>query len=58
MIKKILFTLSISTVALMALDSGDTIPSLAIQKLSLQKNKIYIIDFLPLGVTHVKKSYL
>lgn len=45
MIKKILFTLCISTIALMALKSGDTLPSLATEKLSLQNNKVYIIDF-------------
>jgi len=45
MIKKILFTLSISTIALMALDSGDTLPPLATEKLSLQNDKVYIIDF-------------
>ncbi len=45
MIKKILFTLSLSTLALMALGSGDCLPKLATQKLSLQNDKIYIIDF-------------
>ena len=45
MIKKILFTLFISTIALMALDSGDTLPQLATKKLSLQNDKVYIIDF-------------
>lgn len=45
MIKKILSILSISTITLMALDSGDTLPSLTAQKLSLQNDKIYIIDF-------------
>ena len=45
MIKKILSILSISTITLMALDSGDTLPSLTTQKLSLQNDKIYIIDF-------------
>ena len=45
MIKKILVTLSISTLALMALDSGDTLPKLATEKLSLEKDKVYIIDF-------------
>jgi len=45
MIKKILSILSISTITLMALDSGDTLPPLATKKLSLQNDKIYIIDF-------------
>ena len=45
MIKKILFTLSISTFTLMALDSGDALPKLATQKLSLENDKVYIIDF-------------
>ncbi len=45
MIKKILIALSISTFALMALDSGDRLPKFAIEKLSLQNNKVYIVDF-------------
>ena len=45
MFKKIISTLCISTIALMALDSGDTLPNLATEKLSLQTDKVYIIDF-------------
>lgn len=45
MIKKILSILSISTITLMALYSGDTLSQLATKKLSLQNDKVYIIDF-------------
>ena len=45
MFRKILSMLSISTIALMALDSGDTLPNLVTKKLSLQNDKVYIIDF-------------
>ena len=45
MIKKIFLILSISTITLMALESGDTLPPLATEKLSLQDDKVYIIDF-------------
>ena len=45
MIKKIFLILFISTITLIALESGDILPPLATEKLSLQNDKVYIIDF-------------
>ncbi len=45
MLKKILYTLCFSTISLFSLESGDMLPSSLGDKLVLEKDKIYIIDF-------------
>ena len=45
MLKKILYTLYFSTISLFSLESGDMLPSSLGDKLVLEKDKIYIIDF-------------
>ena len=45
MLKKILYTLCFSTLSLFSLESGDMLPSNLGEKLVLEQDKIYIIDF-------------
>ena len=45
MIREIIYTLCLSSISLMALDTGDKIPQNIQEQLNLDNNKTYIIDF-------------
>ena len=45
MIKKLFTTILLSTVTIMALESGDTIPEKLQERLNMKADKVYILDF-------------
>ena len=45
MIKKAIYLLCFSTISLMALDRGESVPLDIQERLNLEKNKTYVIDF-------------
>jgi thiol-disulfide isomerase/thioredoxin len=56
MFRKIIYTLVISTVATMALDTNDLVGKEIQNKLNLESNKIYIIDFFASWCKSCKKE--
>jgi len=56
MLKKILYSLLFSSVALMALNTGDTIPKNIQDKLKLESDKIYVVDFFASWCKSCKKE--
>jgi len=53
---KFLLLFYFSTGILMAYSTGDTLDKSVVEKLTLKKDTLYVIDFLHHGVTLVKKS--
>jgi thiol-disulfide isomerase/thioredoxin len=56
MFQKILITLSMSTVLLMALAQDEMVPQKVIEKLELKNDKVYIIDFFASWCKSCKKE--
>ena len=56
MIKKTIYALCFSTISLMALDTGDTVPQNIQTQLNMEKNKIYVIDFFASWCKSCKKE--
>ena len=56
MLKKILYTLLFSSVALMALETGDAVPQNIQDKLKLESDKIYVVDFFASWCKSCKKE--
>ena len=56
MFKKIIYSLLFSTVAILALESGDSIPKEIQEKLNLEAEKVYIIDFFASWCKSCKKE--
>ena len=56
MLKKILYTLLFSSVTLMALETGDAIPQNIQEKLKLESDKVYVVDFFASWCKSCKKE--
>jgi thiol-disulfide isomerase/thioredoxin len=56
MLKKIIYSLLFSTGVLLALESGDTIPKDIQEKLNLEKEQVYVIDFFASWCKSCKKE--
>jgi len=56
MIKKILYTLLLSSLGLMALETGDTLPTKAQEELKLENDKVYVLDFFASWCKSCKKE--
>jgi thiol-disulfide isomerase/thioredoxin len=56
MFNKILYTLLVSSVALMALETGDAVPQNIQDKLKLESDKVYVIDFFASWCKSCKKE--
>jgi len=56
MLKKILYTLLFSSVTLMALETGDAVPQNIQDKLKLESDKIYVVDFFASWCKSCKKE--
>ena len=56
MIKKTIYALCFSTISLMALDTGDSIPQNIQAQLNLDSNKTYVIDFFASWCKSCKKE--
>jgi len=56
MLKKTLYSLLFSTVAVMALETGDTLPQNIQEQLKLESDKIYVIDFFASWCKSCKKE--
>jgi thiol-disulfide isomerase/thioredoxin len=56
MFKKTLYTLLFSSIALMALETGDTVPQNIQEKLKLESDKVYVIDFFASWCKSCKKE--
>jgi thiol-disulfide isomerase/thioredoxin len=56
MFKKTLYTLLFSTVALMALEIGDAVPQNIQEKLNLESDKVYVVDFFASWCKSCKKE--
>ena len=56
MLKKILYTLLFSSVTLMALETGDAIPKNIQEKLKLESDKVYVVDFFASWCKSCKKE--
>ena len=56
MFKKIIYSLLFSSIALLALESGDTIPKEIQDKLNLKADKVYIVDFFASWCKSCKKE--
>ena len=56
MIKKIVYTLIISSLGLMALETGDTLPTKVQEELKLENDKVYLLDFFASWCKSCKKE--
>jgi len=56
MIKKIVYTLIISSLGLMALETGDTLPTKVQEELKLESDKVYLLDFFASWCKSCKKE--
>jgi thiol-disulfide isomerase/thioredoxin len=56
MLKKFIYSLLFSSVALLALESGDTLPKEIQTKLNLEADKVYIVDFFASWCKSCKKE--
>jgi len=56
MIKKILHTLLLSTIGVMALETGEMIPQNIQEQLKLENDKVYIVDFFASWCKSCKKE--
>ena len=56
MLKKTLYSLLFSTVALMALETGDSVPQDIQEKLKLESDKVYVVDFFASWCKSCKKE--
>jgi thiol-disulfide isomerase/thioredoxin len=56
MLKKFIYSLLFSSVALLALESGDTLPKKIQTKLNLEADKVYIVDFFASWCKSCKKE--
>jgi thiol-disulfide isomerase/thioredoxin len=56
MFKKTLYSLLFSSVTLMALETGDTLPKNIQDQLKLESNKVYVIDFFASWCKSCKKE--
>jgi len=56
MIKKILYTLLLSSLGLMALETGDTLPTKVQEELKLENDKVYVLDFFASWCKSCKKE--
>ncbi len=56
MLKKIVYSLLFSSVALMALETGDSVPKNIQEKLKLESNKVYVVDFFASWCESCKKE--
>jgi len=56
MIKKILYTLLFSSLGLMALEMGDTLPTKVQEELKLENDKVYLLDFFASWCKSCKKE--
>jgi len=56
MIKKIIYTLLISSFGLMALETGDTLPNKVQEELKLENDKVYLLDFFASWCKSCKKE--
>jgi len=56
MIKKILYTLLFSSLGLMALETGDTLPTKVQEELKLENDKVYLLDFFASWCKSCKKE--
>jgi thiol-disulfide isomerase/thioredoxin len=56
MFKKTLYTLLLSSIALMALERGDAVPKNIQEKLKLESDKIYVVDFFASWCKSCKKE--
>ena len=56
MLKKIVYSLLFSSVALMALETGDSLPQNIQDKLKLESDKVYVVDFFASWCKSCKKE--
>jgi thiol-disulfide isomerase/thioredoxin len=56
MMKKIIYTLLISSLGLMALERGDTLPTKVQEELKLENDKVYVLDFFASWCKSCKKE--
>ena len=56
MLKKIVYSLLFSSVALMALETGDSLPQNIQEKLKLESDKVYVVDFFASWCKSCKKE--
>jgi len=56
MIKNIVYTLLLSSLSLMALETGDTLPTEAQEELKLENDKVYVLDFFASWCKSCKKE--
>jgi len=56
MIKKIIYTVLISSFGLMALETGDTLPTKVQEELKLENDKVYVLDFFASWCKSCKKE--
>ena len=56
MFNKVLYTLLFSSITLMALETGDTVPQNIQDKLKLESDKVYVVDFFASWCKSCKKE--
>lgn len=56
MFKKTLYTLLLSTMSIMALEIGDTVPDKIQSKLNMEADKVYVLDFFASWCKSCKKE--